>query len=101
MCKEEARHEAERNRSEELAFYVVIGFAATGANRKAGNYRGRTAREIFVVSWFRIFSDLALSPRVSLINPQLVLSVEANEAFEFCVVDACIRSGSQRENPHA
>ena len=35
--------------AKKLAFYVVIGPAATGANRKAGNYRGRTAREIFVV----------------------------------------------------
>lgn len=38
-----------------LALNVVIGLAATGANRKAGNNRSRTAWEIFVVSLVSIF----------------------------------------------
>lgn len=41
--------------AKKLAFYVVIGPAATGANRKAGNNRRRTAREIFVVSFVSNF----------------------------------------------
>lgn len=41
--------------AKKLAFYVVIGPAATGANRKAGNNRSRTAREIFVVSFVSNF----------------------------------------------
>ena len=49
MCREEARLERRETAAKKLALYVVIGPAATGANRKAGNYRRRTDREIFVV----------------------------------------------------
>lgn len=50
--------------AEELAFYyVVIGLAATGANRMAGNNRRRTAREIFVVSLVSNFLSSRSEPQ--------------------------------------
>lgn len=49
--------------TKKLAFYVVIGPAATGANRKAGNYRRRTAREIFAVSLVSNFLSSRAEPQ--------------------------------------
>lgn len=65
-----------------LAFYVVIGLAATGANRKAGNNRRRTAREIFVVSFVSSFHSPRSEPRsFSYKSDNLVLRARANEAL--------------------
>jgi hypothetical protein len=71
--------------AKKLAFYVVIGPAATGANRKAGNNRRRTAREIFVVSFVSNFlCSRPKSQGFSYKSAILVLQVEANKAFD-CV----------------
>jgi hypothetical protein len=85
-CREEARHEAERNRSKEISF---LRRHRTCCNRCESGRRGTTeegplGRPLSCL-WFRIFSDLALSPRsFSYKSDRLVLRVGANEAFD-CV----------------
>lgn len=86
MCSEEARLEAERNRSEEISSLrrhrtllhpVPIG-------RRGTTEEGPLGRSLLCL-WFRIFSVLALRPRsFSYKSDGLVLRVGANEAFD-CV----------------